>query len=195
MKWSGGIFPSSRFYLASVISATWVDSSTPLRYGRNDILEGDSVLSAQVILETWRAAGCRPYGYAGGRYRSTAQVVFDTQRAADCRPYGFTERSIFQPSLIKNARFSSLSAQTEPPSISQNCQLSIVNCQFQNPRFRKNRMRGFSMGFYFSFRFFSTTVAPRPMAAAARMPMAASSCTWSPVRGLPVMDTARFQRA
>ena len=53
-----------------------VDSSAPLRYGRNDILEGDSVLSAQVILETWRAAGCRPYGYAGGQYRSPAQVVF-----------------------------------------------------------------------------------------------------------------------
>ena len=36
MKWSGGIFPSSRFYLASVISATWEDSSTPLCYGWND---------------------------------------------------------------------------------------------------------------------------------------------------------------
>ena len=55
-----------------------VDSSTPLRYGRNDILESDSVLSAQVILGTWRAAGGRPYGYAGGRYRSTAQVVYGT---------------------------------------------------------------------------------------------------------------------
>ena len=83
MKWSEEIFPSSRFSLESVISATWVDSSTPLRYGRNDILEGDSVLSTQVILGTWRAAGCRPYGYAGGRYRSTAQVVFETWRAAD----------------------------------------------------------------------------------------------------------------
>ena len=37
MKWSGGIFPSCKFYLTSVITATWEDSSTPLRYGRNDM--------------------------------------------------------------------------------------------------------------------------------------------------------------
>ena len=36
MKWSGGIFPSCKLYLRQVISATWVDSSTPLRCGRND---------------------------------------------------------------------------------------------------------------------------------------------------------------
>ena len=30
MKWSGGIFPSSRFYFTQVISATWEDPSTPL---------------------------------------------------------------------------------------------------------------------------------------------------------------------
>ena len=39
IKWSGGIFPSCMLYLTMVISATWVDSSTPLRYGRNDIPE------------------------------------------------------------------------------------------------------------------------------------------------------------
>ena len=42
----------------------------------------------QVIFATWRAAGCRPYGHAGGWYRSTARVIFGTWRAAGCRPYG-----------------------------------------------------------------------------------------------------------
>ena len=98
-----------------------VDSSTPLRYGRNDILEGDSVLSAQVILETWRAAGCRPYGYAGGRYRSTAQVVFETwpfipTLAVSC---GFTDWCIFEPTCFKTG--------TSLVPIIVNCPLSIVN--------------------------------------------------------------------
>ena len=47
MKWSGGIFPSCRFYLTSVISATWVDSSTPLRCGRND--NGDTFLRIRLL--------------------------------------------------------------------------------------------------------------------------------------------------
>ena len=37
MKWSGGIFPSGKFYLTQVIFATWEDSSTPLCCGRNDM--------------------------------------------------------------------------------------------------------------------------------------------------------------
>ena len=36
MKWSGGIYSSGKLYLTQVIFATWVDSSTPLRSGRND---------------------------------------------------------------------------------------------------------------------------------------------------------------
>ena len=37
MKWSGGIYPSSKLYLTQFILATWEDSSTSLRSGRNDI--------------------------------------------------------------------------------------------------------------------------------------------------------------
>ena len=54
MKWSGGIFPSSRFYLASVISAAWVDSSTPLCYGRNDIPEGITFYPHRLYLQRSR---------------------------------------------------------------------------------------------------------------------------------------------
>ena len=40
---SRGIYSSSKLYHAQVIIATWVDSSTPLRSGRNDISEGGFV--------------------------------------------------------------------------------------------------------------------------------------------------------
>ena len=111
-KRSGGIFPSSRFDLASVISATWVDSSTPLRSGRNDIPERWFCLSAQVVYATFPGTAHRPFptvSLVGGTvephglyllrgmamnhrryiayFHSTAQVVSGTWRAADCRPY------------------------------------------------------------------------------------------------------------
>ena len=47
---------------------------------------GSSVLSAQVIFETWRAADCRPYMHAGGWYRSTAQVVFGALHGDESSP-------------------------------------------------------------------------------------------------------------
>ena len=41
--------------------AAWEDSSTPFHSTRNDMSGGGSVLSAQVVFGTWRAADCRPY--------------------------------------------------------------------------------------------------------------------------------------
>ena len=88
---SRGIFPSCMFYLVLVYFPTWWISPLRYRSGRNDILEGDSVLSAQVILGTWRAARLPPLrlrwwavpfnrtgcirNVAGGRFAAPTGVV------------------------------------------------------------------------------------------------------------------------
>ena len=61
MKWSGGIFPSCKFYNTQDIIAALVDSSAPFHSARNDIVERWYHSSAQVIFGAWRAADCRPY--------------------------------------------------------------------------------------------------------------------------------------
>ena len=43
-----------------------------------------------------------PYGFAGGRYRSTARVVFGTWRAANSRPYGHTGGLFYSTTRNRN---------------------------------------------------------------------------------------------
>ncbi len=40
----------------------------------------------QVVFRTWRAADCRPYGHAGGRYRSFARVIYATLLGDESSP-------------------------------------------------------------------------------------------------------------
>ena len=154
-------------------------------------LVSGTIQTTRGVFGTWRAANSRPYGVVP--FCPHGLYLQRPRNGTQAVPYGFAERSIFSTVVVQKRPFFCPLEQTEPPSISQNCQLSIVN--FKTPASGKTGGGGLPMGCYFSFRFFSTTVAPRPMAAAIRMPMAASSLTWSPVRGLPVMETARFQRA
>ena len=49
---SGGIHPSSNNNLRKVKLATWEDPSTPFHFGRDDMSEGGSVLSARVVFAT-----------------------------------------------------------------------------------------------------------------------------------------------
>ena len=205
---------------AQVVFGTWrAASSRPYRRGTSaPIVPTMRNVVPRLIHRLWRSPF--PEGEGLAWFHSTPQVVFETWRAADCRPYrcdtihlhrfysqrsrngtqavpyGFADRSIFSTVVVQKRPLFDPCSQMAPRSNMQNCQLSIVNCQFQKaPRSRNNRRRGFATLLYFSFRFFSTTVAPRPMAAAARMAMAASSLAWSPVRGLPVLETARLQWA
>ena len=86
---------------------------------RNDMSGGGAFLSAQVIFETWRAAGSRPYlrgsvqphGLNSGRSRNGTQAV----------PYGCADWWIFYPAYFKNGPVCL--------PIIVNCQLSIVNLE------------------------------------------------------------------
>ena len=76
-------------------------------------------------------------------FHSTTQVIFETWRAASSRPYW---RNSIYPTQSKN----------RPRPLLNNCQLSIVNCQFKRtvncklstvnyiPPFRKNSLPRFS---------------------------------------------------
>ena len=101
--------------------ATREDSSTPFHFGRNDMPGGGFVLSTQVVFETWRAADCRPYGHTGGRYHSTAEVIFGTS------PERHTGRSLRFRWWVY---FSTKCISKTGTFVTNNCQLSIVNCQF-----------------------------------------------------------------
>ena len=113
MKWSGGIFLSSRFYLTQVIFATWEDSSTRIRslgmtcrdvvpfnhtgYTRNVAGGRLPPLRTHWWVVPFNRTGCiRGVVMAMNHRRyiawfhSPAQVVFATWRAADCRPYRHT---------------------------------------------------------------------------------------------------------
>ena len=91
-------------------------------FARNDMSEGDSVLSAQVVIETWRAANSRPYirnpsapivptvrnvvprlihrlwrspfpeGEGLAWFRSTAQVIFVTLLGDESSPLHWVYR-------------------------------------------------------------------------------------------------------
>ena len=109
MKWSGGIFPSSKLYPTQVIFATWVDSSTPLRSGRND--NGVTFLRIRLLfLECFtlprfpHQSGLRPASFPQGKllYRAIGG--------------GFL--------LIRLQKWGNI----RPPN---NCQLSIVHCQLE----------------------------------------------------------------
>ena len=109
--------------------------------------------TAQVVFGTWRAASSRPYR------RSTIQLhglysircYGDESSPLHCvipfnrrgyiryapgtahRPFPTVSLVglIFQPAQFKNVRFLPSADKPEPPSKTQNCQLSIVHCQFK----------------------------------------------------------------
>ena len=78
----------------------------------------------QVIFETWRAAGCRPYIKNVLYYRAmnAFNVILRQQKWGNIRP-------------PKNCQLSIVHCQLE-----KNCQLSTVNCQL-SPRFRRRFRR------------------------------------------------------
>ena len=144
MKWSGGIFPSSRFYLASVISATWVDSSTPLCCGRNDIPEGITFYPHRLYLQRGRRHNSHPYMHVGTSYQSFLRVVFVTLLGDESSPLhcvvpfihtsyirnvpGTAHRPFPTVSLMGiflNRRISKTGTSVAPKIV--NCPLSIVN--------------------------------------------------------------------
>ena len=102
MKWSGGIYPSSKLYLASVIFATWEDSSTRIRslgmtyrgvvsfcpHGLYLQRSGRLVAAPTGVVPFNRTGYMRnvsrngtqavPYGFAGRWILSTTQVIYET---------------------------------------------------------------------------------------------------------------------
>ena len=102
MKWSGGIFPSSRLYLVLVHFPTWW--IPPLRFAAVGMtyLGGGFVYLHRLYMQRGGRGSVQPnrlysgrfrngtqavpYGFAGGCYRSSAQVVFETLLGDESSP-------------------------------------------------------------------------------------------------------------